>query len=178
MTRKHPLYSSRIISIRAHLLAAVVSMVLTMPPSEAQAEIYYGDESKSEEFGLLGAAFVIGGVGLAVFDVLDFGSGSQPSFKNAAWDLAFGIPCSLFASSVMTELGETSRDVSDVIGAVCFGGAGLVLMGHGIWEIGRMGEGESAPREEAAAEPAASLSWTPVLLNREGDMGLGVVGRF
>ena len=178
MTRERSLLSSKTVSLRSHLLAVVVTMVLMMPPSEAQAEIYYGDESKSEEFGLLGAAFVIGGFGLAVYDVLDFGSGSQPSFKNAAWDLAFGIPYSLLASSVMTELGETSRGVSDVIGAVCFGGAGLVLMGHSIWEIGRMGEGESAPPEEAAAEPAASLSWTPVLLNREGDMGLGVVGRF
>ena len=168
MTSTHDLIQRRAGSFRTFVLAAVVMVGLTMPPSEAQACELCGDYTP---LVVVGGILVASVGGLFVYDCFDFGSDSQPSSWNATWDFIFGVPLLWVAADpgIISGSGFEVR-----LPALVMGG---VMAGHGIWEINRMRESDSSP-SEATDQPATSMSLTPVLLNREGDMGLGFVGRF
>ena len=174
MTRERSLFASRVVSIRAHLLAAVAMVALTVPPSEATASMYGYDDGT---YILVGGIAVAGvaGAGLLVYDIFDFESDSEPSYWNAGWDLALGVPFLLLTLVGAADSGlPTAGERVEFAALVAATGT---LIGHGIWEINRMGESESPP-SGGTTQSLGSMSLTPVVLNREGNMGFGVVGRF
>ena len=173
MTPLYDLIHRRVGSFRTCVLATVVMALLTMPPSEAEAADTWGDSAELDVMVGVLVGIELAALGLAIYDYNDFSSDSQPTAWNRGWDFALGSTQLVLA---LVLLGGDNPEVG-----LPFLGVSGVLLGHGLWETGRLRrqpESGAEPPPAEAAEPAASLSWTPVLLNREGDMGLGVVGRF